>query len=67
VNELLALPPEWLASAGEIGRFVGHVFRDVWDLRVFRFFGEALRQSGILEVVRPTLMIARAISGMQIA
>jgi phospholipid/cholesterol/gamma-HCH transport system permease protein len=50
VSELLGLPREWLASAGEIGSFVGHVVLDVWDLRVFRFFGEALRQSGILIV-----------------
>jgi phospholipid/cholesterol/gamma-HCH transport system permease protein len=48
VNELLALPREWLASTGEIGRFTGTIVRDVWGLRVFRFFGEALRQSGIL-------------------
>jgi phospholipid/cholesterol/gamma-HCH transport system permease protein len=50
VNELLALPREWLASTGEIGRFTGNIVRDVWGLRVFRFFGEALRQSGILIV-----------------
>jgi phospholipid/cholesterol/gamma-HCH transport system permease protein len=50
VNDLLQLPREWFSSAGEIGRFAGHVFADVWDLRVFRFFGEALRQSGILIV-----------------
>ena len=30
--------------------------RDVWGLRVFRFFGEALRQSGIL-IVGSTTMI----------
>jgi phospholipid/cholesterol/gamma-HCH transport system permease protein len=50
VNELLALPREWLSSTGEIGRFTGTIVRDVWGLRVFRFFGEALRQSGILIV-----------------
>jgi phospholipid/cholesterol/gamma-HCH transport system permease protein len=50
MNELLALPREWLASAGVIGSFVGHVLLDVWDLGVFRFFGEARRQSGILIV-----------------
>jgi phospholipid/cholesterol/gamma-HCH transport system permease protein len=44
------MPREWLASAGEIGGFMGNVVRDVWSLRVFRFFGEALRQSGILIV-----------------
>jgi phospholipid/cholesterol/gamma-HCH transport system permease protein len=50
MNELLTLPREWLSSTGEIGRFGGHILRDVWGLRVFRFFGEALRQSGILIV-----------------
>jgi phospholipid/cholesterol/gamma-HCH transport system permease protein len=50
MNEFMAMPREWLASTGEIGRFMGTVIRDVWGLRVFRFFGEALRQSGILIV-----------------
>lgn len=48
MNELLALPREWLAATGEIGRFTGNIVRDVWGLRVFRFFGESLRQAGIL-------------------
>ncbi|HEY5344644.1 MAG TPA: ABC transporter permease, partial [Solirubrobacteraceae bacterium] len=39
---------EWLGSTGEIARFGSNVVRDVWGLRVFRFFGETLRQSGIL-------------------
>jgi len=50
VNELLALPREWLASSGEIGRFAGNIVREVWGLRVLRFFGESLRQAGILIV-----------------
>jgi phospholipid/cholesterol/gamma-HCH transport system permease protein len=50
VNDLLALPREWLAGTGELGGFMGEVIRDVWSLRVFKFFGEALRQSGILIV-----------------
>ena len=50
MNELLALPREWLAATGEIGRFTGNIVRDVWGLRVFRFFGESLRQAGILIV-----------------
>ena len=54
MNELLAMPREWVAAAGEIGRFTGNIVRDVWGLRVFRFFGEALRQSGILIVVFDT-------------
>jgi phospholipid/cholesterol/gamma-HCH transport system permease protein len=50
VDGFLSLLREWLASAGEIGNFVWHVALDVWDMRVFRFFGEALRQAGILIV-----------------
>ena len=42
------------ASTGEISRFTGNIVRDVWGLRVFRFFGEALRQSGIL-IISSTL------------
>jgi phospholipid/cholesterol/gamma-HCH transport system permease protein len=56
MNELLAMPREWLAATGEISRFTGNVLRDVWGLRVFRFFGESLRQSGIL-IVGSTLVI----------
>jgi phospholipid/cholesterol/gamma-HCH transport system permease protein len=56
MNELLAMPREWLASTGEIGKFTGNVVRDVWGLRVFKFFGEALRQSGIL-ILSSTLII----------
>jgi len=46
MNELLAMPREWIAAAGEIGRFFTSVMRQVYGLHVFRFFGEALRQSG---------------------
>jgi phospholipid/cholesterol/gamma-HCH transport system permease protein len=53
---LLALSSEWLAATGKIARFTGNVVRDVWGLRVFRFFGETLRQSGIL-IISSTLVI----------
>src|SRR5947209_6257819 len=43
-----SLPADWLASFGGIAKFGVHVLRDVWGGRVLRFFGEALRQSGIL-------------------
>ena len=56
MNELFAMPREWLAATGEIGRFTGQIMRDVWSLRVFRFFGEALRQSGILIVGSTTVI-----------
>jgi phospholipid/cholesterol/gamma-HCH transport system permease protein len=50
------MPREWLAAAGEIGGFTGQIVRDVWSLRVFRFFGESLRQAGIL-ILGSTLVI----------
>src|SRR6202023_154528 len=56
MNELLAMPREWLAATGEIGRFTGTIVRDVFGLRVFRFFGESLRQSGILIVGSTTII-----------
>jgi phospholipid/cholesterol/gamma-HCH transport system permease protein len=37
-----------LASFGDIAKFGAHVVGNVLNLRVFRFFGETLRQSGIL-------------------
>lgn len=55
-GEPLALPREWLAAAGEIARFTIEVLRNVWGLRVLRFFGEALRQAGTL-IVGSTLVI----------
>jgi phospholipid/cholesterol/gamma-HCH transport system permease protein len=48
MSELLALPLEWLTATGQMARFTGQIVRDVFSLRVLRFFGEALRQSGIL-------------------
>jgi phospholipid/cholesterol/gamma-HCH transport system permease protein len=56
VNELFAMPREWLAAGGEIGRFASHVVGDVWSLRVMRFFGETLRQAGIL-ILYSTIVI----------
>jgi phospholipid/cholesterol/gamma-HCH transport system permease protein len=50
VSELLAMPRLWFASAAEIVGFAGKVFSEVWGMRVLRFFGEALRQAGILIV-----------------
>ena len=44
----LALPRDWLGSLGEIARFGGRFMGLVYSGRVFRFFGEALRQAGIL-------------------
>ena len=44
----LAVPRDWLSSLGEITRFCGRVMGLVYTGRVFTFFGEALRQAGIL-------------------
>jgi phospholipid/cholesterol/gamma-HCH transport system permease protein len=55
-RELLRVSREWLAATGQIARFTGDIVRDVWGLRVFRFFGETLRQSGIL-IISSTLVI----------
>ncbi len=56
MNNVLALPREWVAKAGLIAGFMGNVLRNVWGLRVLRFFGEALRQAGTL-IVGSTLVI----------
>ena len=45
---MLAVPRSWLGSLGEISRFCGRVMGIVYSGRVFTFFGEALRQAGIL-------------------
>src|SRR3954452_5028850 len=52
----LAVPRDWIASLGDIARFAVRDFREVFGLRVFRFFGEALRQAGVL-ILGSTLVI----------
>src|SRR5687767_5241654 len=52
----LAIPRDWLASLGEIARFCGRVMGLVYSGRVFQFFGEALRQTGIL-ILGSTIVI----------
>ena len=52
----LSIPRDWLASSGEIAKFAGRILGEVFSLRVFRFFGEALRQAGIL-IVSSTIVI----------
>ncbi|HZU39629.1 MAG TPA: ABC transporter permease [Solirubrobacteraceae bacterium] len=56
MNELVATPRGWVESFGEIVRFTSKVVGEVLRLRVLRFFGEALRQAGIL-IVSSTLVI----------
>jgi phospholipid/cholesterol/gamma-HCH transport system permease protein len=52
----LSVPRDWLASFGEIAKFAGRIMALVYTLRVMRFFGEALRQAGIL-ILSSTLVI----------
>jgi phospholipid/cholesterol/gamma-HCH transport system permease protein len=52
----LTVPRDWIANFGEIAKFCGRVLGQVFGLRVFRFFGEALRQAGIL-ILSSTLVI----------
>jgi phospholipid/cholesterol/gamma-HCH transport system permease protein len=55
-RQWLAIPRDWLASFGEIVRFCATVVAEVFTLKVFRFFGEALRQAGLL-ILSSTLVI----------
>jgi phospholipid/cholesterol/gamma-HCH transport system permease protein len=48
MNSWLAAPREWLDSFGEMARFGSRVAGLVYSGRVLRFFGETLRQAGIL-------------------
>ncbi|MGH2893613.1 MAG: ABC transporter permease, partial [Solirubrobacteraceae bacterium] len=56
MNDLVATPKGWVESFGEIVKFGSQMVRDVATLRVLRFFGEALRQAGIL-IISSTLVI----------
>ena len=56
MQDLIAPPKGWLESFGEIVKFAAQVVGEVFRLRVFRFFGETLRQAGIL-IVSSTLVI----------
>ena len=52
----MAVPRDWLASFGEIAKFCGRIAILVLTLRVLKFFGEALRQAGVL-ILSSTLVI----------
>ena len=51
-----AVPRDWIASLGDIAKFAARDFGEVFGLRVFRFFGEALRQCGVL-ILGSTMVI----------
>jgi phospholipid/cholesterol/gamma-HCH transport system permease protein len=48
MNPWFEVPRGWLDSLGEIARFSGKIMGIVYSGRVLRFFGESLRQAGIL-------------------
>jgi phospholipid/cholesterol/gamma-HCH transport system permease protein len=52
----LSIPRDWIASFGDIVKFCSRVVGEVFGLKVFRFFGEALRQAGLL-ILSSTLVI----------
>jgi phospholipid/cholesterol/gamma-HCH transport system permease protein len=52
----LAVPRDWVASFGEIVKFCASIVGEVFSLKVLRFFGEALRQAGIL-ILSSTIVI----------
>jgi phospholipid/cholesterol/gamma-HCH transport system permease protein len=52
----LAVPRDWISGFGDIAKFCMKIVGQVYGLRVFRFFGEALRQAGIL-VLSSTIVI----------
>jgi phospholipid/cholesterol/gamma-HCH transport system permease protein len=56
MGNLTAVPKSWLAALGDVIKFAARVFGEVFGLRVFKFFGEALRQAGIL-ILGSTLVI----------
>jgi phospholipid/cholesterol/gamma-HCH transport system permease protein len=56
MNDLIMTPRGWLDAFGQMTKFGGRMIADIVTLRVFKFFGEALRQAGIL-VISSTLVI----------
>ncbi|MEA2443311.1 MAG: phospholipid/cholesterol/gamma-HCH transport system permease protein [Thermoleophilales bacterium] len=56
MGNLVAVPKNWLAALGDMIKFAARVFGEVFGLKVFRFFGEALRQAGVL-ILGSTLVI----------
>src|SRR3977135_2647201 len=56
MRRVLAAPRDWVASLGDIAKFAARDFYEIFSGRVFRFFGEALRQAGIL-ILGSTIVI----------
>src|ERR671939_364828 len=56
MQRYLVAPRDWISSLGDIAKFGARDFGEVVGLRVFRFFGEALRQAGVL-ILGSTMVI----------
>ena len=56
MEQIWSAPREWIESFGEIVKFAAKVCGEVFRGRPFRFFGETLRQAGIL-ILSSTLVI----------
>src|SRR5450755_2871213 len=56
MNGLIATPRGWIESFGEIVKFTSKIVGEVFRLKPLRFFGETLRQAGIL-IISSTLVI----------
>jgi len=56
VRNALQKPKAWIEAAGDIVKFAARVFGELFSGRAFKFFGEALRQSGVL-ILGSTLVI----------
>ena len=52
----LSVPKDWISSFGEIAKFCGRILGEVLGLKVIRYFGETLRQAGVL-IVSSTIVI----------
>jgi phospholipid/cholesterol/gamma-HCH transport system permease protein len=52
----LSVPRDWIANFGVIAKFSATVVAEVFTGKVFRFFGEALRQCGVL-ILGSTMVI----------
>ncbi len=47
MNRFIELQKGWLSAVGDIAKFAGRDFGEVLGGRVFKYFGETLRQAGI--------------------
>src|SRR5436853_458758 len=56
MESLIAAPRGWIESFGEIVKFCSRIVYEVFTGRPLKFFGEALRQAGIL-IVGSTIVI----------